>query len=258
MFRVILKHTLAAVTLFAATPASQAVEVYFFKGAGDFSAINKNMHFSRGLERMADTLKREGIHAEVRAFQSVQDAVETIQKRNPESVAFVGHSMGALASMSIARKMKELGVRVSYMGLIDIPGPVGVAGKNVEWVENFYSLHPVYGRLTNVSSHPKASNIHVFGHIHTRMDDAPKVKNSILSAVRQIHANELRQKEQHSPLPSVPQNPSNKGTYAAAKPQTDQPVPIYNDTSVEDHWAGIRSVTPGIDLRPTASIPSVQ
>ena len=65
-------------------------------------------------------------------------------------------------------RMREEGIRVAYMGLIDIPGPVGVAGDNVEWVENYYSINPVYGRLTNVATHPKAKNIHVGGYIHNR------------------------------------------------------------------------------------------
>ena len=171
--------------LYSVTPAA-AIEVYFFKGAGDFSFINKNMHFSRGLDRMAAQLNKEGIHAEVRRFGSTSDALRTIRKRRPKSVAFVGHSMGALASMSMAKKMKSLGVRVAYVGTIDIPGPIGSAGKNVEWAENYFSIFPVYGKLTNTSSHTKAKNVYVFGQVHTTMDDSKKVRNGILSAIREI------------------------------------------------------------------------
>ena len=89
--------------MFVTSPAA-AVEVYFFKGAGDFSFIDKDLHFSRGLERMADTLKKEGIHTEVHRFGATADAMRTIRARRPKSVAFVGHSMGALASMSMAKK----------------------------------------------------------------------------------------------------------------------------------------------------------
>jgi len=193
MYRVTLR--LSAVLLagsLLSTPA-QAIEVYFFKGAGDFSAVNKNMHFSRGLNDMADVLAREGIHAEVRRFSAIEDALATIRKRNPSSVAFIGHSMGALASMAAARKKKGGNVRIAYMGLIDIPGPVGVAGDNVEWVENYYSVNPVYGVLTNTASHPNARNIHIPGTIHTQMDDAPHLQKSMLDAIRKIHAEEQQQ-----------------------------------------------------------------
>jgi len=193
MYRVTLR--LSAVLLagsLLSTPA-QAIEVYFFKGAGDFSAVNKNMHFSRGLNDMADVLAREGIHAEVRRFSAIEDALATIRKRNPSSVAFIGHSMGALASMAAARNLKGGNVRIAYMGLIDIPGPVGVAGDNVEWVENYYSINPVYGVLTNTASHPNARNIHIPGTIHTQMDDAPHLQKSMLDAIRKIHAEEQQQ-----------------------------------------------------------------
>jgi len=114
---------------FLVAPAA-AVEVHFFKGSGDFSFVSKNLHFSRGLDRMAEQLNLEGIHAEVHRFSATAEAVRSIRARNPESVAFIGHSMGALASMTLANKMKALGIRVSYVGTIDIPGPIGSAGEN--------------------------------------------------------------------------------------------------------------------------------
>ena len=202
MFRVILRSAATiATTGFLIFPA-KAVEVYLFKGAGDFSFVNENMHFSRGLERIAEQMNAEGIHAEVRRFGAIDDALRTIRKRKPESVAFIGHSMGALASMNMARKMREEGIRVAYIGLIDIPGPVGVAGDNVEWAENFYSIHPVYGRFTNVNSHPRAENIHVGGYIHNRMDDSPEVQQRLLSAIRQVHASEQIEAPLVTPVPT--------------------------------------------------------
>ena len=200
---------LAALAL-SATIVSQAhaVEVYLFKGAGDFSFVNENMHFSRGLNKIAETLQEDGIHSEVRRFSAIEEALETIRDRKPKSVALIGHSMGALASIAMARNLRGDGIRVAYMGLIDIPGPVGVAGDNVEWVENYYSINPVYGLLTNAQSHPNAKNIHVAGYIHNRMDDAPRVQEGMLAAIREIHQKELMQNETELQLmalePSVP------------------------------------------------------
>jgi len=189
MSRVTLTLSAFLFAAFVSVSPVKAVEVYLFKGAGDFSFINKNMHFSRGLDRIAEQLNSEGIHAEVRRYGSTRDAMRTIRRRKPKSVAFIGHSMGALASMSMARRMRAEGIRVAYVGTLDIPGPIGSAGRNVEWAENYFSITPVYGLLTNVSSHPKAKNIHVFG-MHTTMDDSKKVKNGVLAAIRQIHAAE--------------------------------------------------------------------
>ena len=189
MLRVFLQSALVtAISCFSFS--AQAVEVYMFKGAGDFSFVNENMHFSRGLNKMADKLNAEGIRAEVRRFGAMDQALQLIRKRKPKSIAIVGHSMGALASLSMARSLQNDGVHIAYMALLDIPGPVGVASRNAAWVENYYTINPVYGKLTNVRSHPRAKNIHVFGYIHNRLDDAPKVQNGILAAIREVHAAE--------------------------------------------------------------------
>ncbi len=193
MFRVFLKSAACAAVLSCFSLPAQAVEVYMFKGAGDFSFVNENMHFSRGLNRMSETLSAEGIRSEVRRFGSIDEALSVIRERKPESIALVGHSMGALASMAMARNLKGSGIKIAYMALLDIPGPVGVAGENVDWVENYYTINPVYGRLTNVNSHPNAKNIHVFGYMHNRLDDAPKVQKGILAAIRKVHAEEQQE-----------------------------------------------------------------
>ncbi|MGI9350044.1 MAG: thioesterase domain-containing protein [Rhizobiaceae bacterium] len=199
MYRVVLKPFAAMAIASCIISPTHAVEVYLFKGAGDFSFVNDNLHFSRGLNKIADTLNAEGIHAEVRRFGAVEDALATIRRRKPESVAFIGHSMGALASLAIARNLKGEGIRIAYMGLIDIPGPVGVAGDNVEKVENYFSINPVYGKLTNVNTHRDAKNVHVFGYIHNRMDDSPKVQEGMLTAIREIQATENQLEQEAKP-----------------------------------------------------------
>ncbi len=208
MYRVILSGIVGLAMSATFFSSAHAVEVYLFKGAGDFSFVSEKMHFSRGLNQIADTLNAEGIHAEVRRFGAVEDALKTIRKRKPESVVLIGHSMGALASMSTARNLRAAGVRIAYMGLIDIPGPVGVAGDNVEWVQNYYSINPVYGLLTNVKSHPNAKNIHVAGYVHSRMDDAPRVQEGMLAAIREVHQKELLQNQVQQPGLTFDPNPS--------------------------------------------------
>ncbi len=275
MYRVILRSAAAAAFVLNLQTSAQAVEVYFFKGAGDFSFVSDNLHFSRGLNQMAEALNAEGIYSEVRRFGAVDDALQTIRRRKPESIALVGHSMGALASMSIARTLKAEGIRIAYMGLIDIPGPVGVAGDNVEWAENYYSIHPVYGRFNNVDSHPRASNIHVSGFIHNRMDDSPRVQQGMLTAIRQVHATEQQFKEEAQPeavfagVQPIPQSnpayqkPQMALTYVPPQPenpalQTLRPVelvPQENSAVVQNFDQNSLDVLPQqVDPVTTASI----
>ena len=266
MLRVFLQSALVtAISCFSFS--AQAVEVYMFKGAGDFSFVNENMHFSRGLNKMADKLNAEGIRAEVRRFGAMDQALELIRKRKPKSIAIVGHSMGALASLSMARSLQNDGVHIAYMALLDIPGPVGVASRNAAWVENYYTMNPVYGKLTNVRSHPRAKNIHVFGYIHNRLDDAPKVQNGILAAIREVHAAEHKELvPQPETLfveaqPAVPQVASPEVEQAYQQPVTSHaPAPASPSQSqgniqLEPYALPSVSTTPSIDPVTTSSIP---
>ena len=242
MFRVLLGSTAISIAASLFSFPAQAVEVYMFRGAGDLSFVAKNLHFSRGLDKMVDQLNAEGIHAEVRRFQQVDDALSTIRQRRPESVAFVGHSMGALASMAIAKSLKKDGINIVYMGLIDIPGPVGVAGDNVARVDNYYSINPVYGKLTNTGSHPNARNINVTGYMHNRMDDAPEIQNGILSAIREIHALEQLQYQQ-------PESPQFVEVPVTVDPVTTASVPqqlpqVHKLTNLLHLAEGKRSAAP--------------
>ncbi len=188
MFRVFFVLTALAV----ATPAG-AVEVYLFRGAGDFSFIQKSLHFSHGLDRIARDLNEQGIYARSTRWENTGGILAEIRRRRPDSVAFIGHSMGALAAMGMARKMRAEGIRVSYLGLIDIPGPVGAVSANVELAENFYHAFPIYGRLTKPRDHPGiVANHYVFGQIHTTMDDSRMIQDAMVSAIWQADARDVR------------------------------------------------------------------
>ena len=69
MFRVFPKAIIAFAVLSGLCFPAKAVEVYMFKGASDFSFVSDNLHFSRGLNKMADKLNSEGIEAQVWRFQ---------------------------------------------------------------------------------------------------------------------------------------------------------------------------------------------
>ncbi len=187
MLRVFLKTMLLISTLMGTIVPAKAVEVYLFRGAGDFSFIADRLSFSQGMDDLRDKIRDTGIHAEVYRWENVSGALRDIRKRKPKSVALLGHSMGALASISIASQLQKEGIKVSYLGLIDIPGPVGTVPEGVMWAENFYSMFPVYGLLP-VTRGQKAivTNNHVFGQIHTTMDNSRKVHDAMISAIWQV------------------------------------------------------------------------
>ncbi|MCB1385435.1 MAG: hypothetical protein KDJ80_05800 [Nitratireductor sp.] len=182
-----LRMMLVFSAMMAAVMPAKAVEVYLFRGAGDFSFIADRLSFSQGMDDLRDEIRASGIHADVYRWENAVGALADIRRRKPRTVALLGHSMGALAAITTAAQLRREGVKVSYLGLIDIPGPVGTVPDGVMWAENFYSLFPVYGLLP-VTHGQKAivTNNYVFGQIHTTMDNSRKVHEAMLSAIWQI------------------------------------------------------------------------
>lgn len=195
MFRVALAARLAVLaglclflqlSLFA--PAS-ALEAHIFRGAGDFSFISKGLTFSQGMDTLGDKFQRAGVRSRVYRWQSVGEAHRDIMARKPDAVALMGHSMGALAAISLAKKLQGSGVRVAYLGLIDIPGPTATAPANVEYAENFYSMFPVYGKLGKPRGHQGVvRNEYVFGEIHVTMDNSDHIHSAMLNGAAKVKA----------------------------------------------------------------------
>ncbi len=193
MYRVLLVLVTITGAIISLNKPAYSVEVYLFRGAGDFSFVQKNLHFSKGLDAMARELNSVGIHARSTRWENTAGIYREIARRKPQSVAFIGHSMGAIAAMGMARRMKGLGIRVAYVGLIDIPGPIGSVGSNVELAENYYHAFPVYGRLTRPSGHKGIiTNHYVFGQIHVSMDDSSRIQNAMISAIWQADGRDKR------------------------------------------------------------------
>jgi len=185
VYRVALKAwamaTLVFTSIVVSAPA-QAIEAYIFRGAGDFTYIADRLSFSEGMDTLGDKFKANGVHAQVYRWQAVDWAYRDIMKRRPDAVAIMGHSMGALASITLANRLKGSGIRVAYMGLIDIPGPAAMAPSNVEVAENFYSLFPVYGKLGKPRGHKGVvRNEFIMGQMHITIDSSKKVHTAMLA-----------------------------------------------------------------------------
>lgn len=191
MFRVALASAPLAALLLTLLPSRPAValEAYIFRGAGDFSFIADGLTFSNGMDRLARQLEESGIRARVFRWEAGETAYREIMRRRPDAVALMGHSMGALTSIGLAQRLQGSGIRVAYMGLIDIPGPVGATPTNVEWAENFYHAYPVFGMLTKGPGHRgHVGNHYIFGEVHITMDKSPRVHNAMISAIWQADA----------------------------------------------------------------------
>lgn len=187
LYRVLRNGSLAVAAIFmwASMPVqAHAIEAYVFRGAGDFTFIADRLSFSEGMDTLGDKIRKAGSHSSVYRWEAGEFAYREIMRRKPESVALIGHSMGALTAMAIAARLKGSGIRVAYLGTIDIPGPVGATPSNVEVAENYYHAYPIFGQLTKGPGHRgSVSNQFVWGQIHITMDNSTKVHNAMLAAI---------------------------------------------------------------------------
>jgi hypothetical protein len=109
-------------------------EVYLLRGLANV--------FSRGMDTMGAKMVRRGLDARVynhAAWRELADNIVARKKLKEVSypIVIMGHSLGANASMQMAKYLGDRGVKVSYVVGFD-PTVTTSVGKNVDRVINFY------------------------------------------------------------------------------------------------------------------------
>ncbi len=170
------KIIIGAAMLMTCAPA-MAMDVYLFRGMA-------GVPFSVGLDDLEDKIKASGIHAETHAYGNWRQIYNKIRRKGTREVAFIGHSMGALSAISITKKLEGTGIRVAYIGLIDIPGSTKVAPKYASWAEAYISSQPgFYPLVQNPRYKNLVVNTRVSRTVHITIDDSSRVHDAIISAV---------------------------------------------------------------------------
>lgn len=176
MFGLLKKIIIGAALILPSVPAF-SMDVYLFRGLA-------GVPFSVGLDDLEDKIKASGIHAETHPHSAWQQVYNKILRSGTKEVAFIGHSMGALSSISLAKKLSGSGIRVAYIGLIDIPGSGKVAPKNASWAEAYTSSQPgFYPLVQNPRFKNLVVNTRVARTVHITIDDSERVHDAIISAV---------------------------------------------------------------------------
>ncbi len=176
MFSVLSKVGLALGLATVSVPAN-AMDVYLFRGLA-------GIPFSVGLDDLEKKIQDSGIHAETHPHGAWQRVYSKILRKGTKEVALVGHSMGALSILSLTKKLRGSGIRVAYLGLIDIPGSRKPVPSNADWAESYVSMQPGFYLLkTNPRQKNLVVNTRVSGTVHITIDDSSRVHDAILSAV---------------------------------------------------------------------------
>ena len=116
-----------------AAPAKRAGHVYLMRGIFNV--------FSLGMDQMAYKLQAAGVAATVANHTSwrsmADDMIANYRSGNREPIILMGHSAGADATISIARRLQDAGVPVALIVNFDPVSPDPVP-PNVKSVVNYY------------------------------------------------------------------------------------------------------------------------
>jgi len=97
--------------------------------------------FSLGLDTLAEKLQRRGIrtslhnHAEWDTL--AEQAIASCKSRREGSLILIGHSLGAVAALSMAERLDQAHVKVGLVATLDPPRRATVPG-NVSRLANYY------------------------------------------------------------------------------------------------------------------------
>jgi hypothetical protein len=123
------------------SPVQSRARVYLFRGA-------MGLIFSRGMDRLAEKLKRANVTANVYEFtvcQLVTGAAIESYRQDPAPIVLVGHSMGGRCALQFAEKLNDEGIPVSLVVTIDPAHLSPDVPRNVERFINIFLSKDVLG-----------------------------------------------------------------------------------------------------------------
>jgi hypothetical protein len=151
--------------------------------------------FSRGLDALEIEMKQRGLPVELynhTAWPTVADklAEEYKTNKNVAPIIIVGHSLGANASLEMARWFTDRGVPVRLVVTLDGVGEVTTLDEGSAEIINYYKPHQFgqevistrgfRGSITNIdlSDHPDIG--------HLNIDKNPDIHNQIITKILEI------------------------------------------------------------------------
>ena len=171
----------------ASTPAVKEMtygHVYLLRGLGNV--------WSRGIDKLKGKLDAQGVRTSLSNHRHWKEIVDEATEKYRADKSFgpiilIGHSLGADASVLIARKLGENNVPVRLMVSFDRVAEVGPVSANVEQVLNFYKgsswgkemVPSKYfkGKMENVDLRDN----HDIGHLN--IDQNPELQTRVIDLV---------------------------------------------------------------------------
>lgn len=174
-----------------AAPAADLppARVYIFRGA--LGPI-----FSTGMDRLADRLVAAGFKARVFEFtlcDLIKIEVLHEYQESPAPIVLIGHSMGGLCSVRIARKLLEDHISVSLVVAIDPAHATEDVPSNVQRFFNIFLSDGVLGggdvkALPGYRGHYASYDLKDHGESHINIDKMNDVHQQLVGMIKDISA----------------------------------------------------------------------
>jgi len=177
----------------AGAPPPEAVEkiteprgrAYLFRGVA-------GLIYSRGMDKLADRIKRTGITASVDtylAWEGVAQQAIRDYRRDPAPIVLIGHSMGGDSALDFAETLNEVDIPVSLLVTYDPSRIANNVPPNVERYINIYQSSNIMGGGNVVQGsrfHGHYASYNLKDHaeiVHINIEKADRVQEQLVTKI---------------------------------------------------------------------------
>jgi len=161
---------------------------YLFRGVA-------GLIYSRGMDKLADRIKRVGIDASVDTYlvwRGVADQAIRDYRRDPEPIALIGHSMGGDSALDFAELLNSENIPVSLLVTYDPSRIADDVPPNVERYINIYQSSNIMGGGNVVQGarfHGHYASYNLKDHseiVHINIEKADRIQEQLVAKVVQL------------------------------------------------------------------------
>jgi hypothetical protein len=161
---------------------------YLFRGVA-------GLIYSRGIDKLADRIKRAGIASSVETYlmwRQVADEAIRDYRRNPQPITLIGHSMGGDCALDFAETLNQAGIPVNLLVTYDPSRIADDVPPNVERYINIYQSDNIMGGGNVVQGarfHGQYASYNLKNHseiIHINIEKADRIQEQLVTKIAQL------------------------------------------------------------------------
>jgi len=171
-------------------PAEPRGRAYLFRGVA-------GLIYSRGMDKLAERIKRTGIAANVETYlmwRPIADQAIRDYRRDPQPITLIGHSMGGDSALAFAEMLNAENIPVSLLVTYDPSRIADDVPPNVERYINIYQSSNFMGGGNVVQGarfHGHYASFNLKDHseiIHINIEKTERIQDQLVAKVRELAA----------------------------------------------------------------------